>query len=92
MENNEPELGDEERLKLISAALASPPVQQMLSKWEGERTLLRKQAIEFWKAFDKEFEEFWSNANVDIRSAFVMTAIEDLVEGVIINFLCLTII
>jgi hypothetical protein len=81
MENNEPELGQEERIKLMSAALASPPVQQMLSKWEGEKTLLRKQAIEFWKAFDKEFEDFWNKISVDIRSAFIMTAIEDLVDG-----------
>jgi hypothetical protein len=92
MENNEPELGQEERIKLMSAALASPPVQQMLSKWEGEKTLLRKQAIEFWKAFDKEFEDFWNKISVDIRSAFIMTAIEDLVDGVIINFFHLSII
>ncbi len=87
MDNNEPELSDEQRIKLLNIALASPPVQQLLSNWEDQKTVYRKQAVDFWKAFDKEFEEFWIKIGNDIRSAFIMTAIEDLVTQVIINFL-----
>jgi len=87
MDNNEPELSDEQRIELLNVALASLPVQQLLSNWEDQKTVYRKQAIDFWKAFDKEFEEFWIKIGNDVRTAFIMTAIEDLVTQVIIIFL-----
>ncbi len=81
---------DDDRLKGILEALNSSALQQQLANWLEQRDLLRDTLREFWQEDNdgSGFKKWWDNSKEDIRTAMVLTALEDLPNS--LSFAALT--
>jgi hypothetical protein len=66
------------RLTAINLALNSKEFQEQIKEWETQRCFLRKFVCEFWKQSQNKFQEYWSTIDEELRTAFVLCALEDL--------------
>jgi hypothetical protein len=76
---------DDDRIAKINVILGSAEFQDQMDEWKAQRTLLRKIVCEFWKNYQNQFEDYWKKCDSEIRTAFVLSAIEDLPDITIMS-------
>eukprot|EP01114_Cavostelium_apophysatum_P000527 TRINITY_DN10477_c0_g1_i1.p1 TRINITY_DN10477_c0_g1~~TRINITY_DN10477_c0_g1_i1.p1 ORF type:complete len:159 (-),score=15.03 TRINITY_DN10477_c0_g1_i1:144-569(-) len=70
-------MDDESRLQHIDSALRTRNVQEQFGAWKAQRDLLRSTVTEIYDD-GKEWNRWWTSCKEDVKTALVITALEDL--------------
>jgi hypothetical protein len=74
----------------VLQALNSDPIRNQLANWTDQRDLLRQTLKEMWEEEDtqgSQFKKWWCEVQTEIRTALVLTALEDLPNSFSFAFL-----
>eukprot|EP01087_Luapelamoeba_hula_P004442 TRINITY_DN14396_c0_g1_i1.p1 TRINITY_DN14396_c0_g1~~TRINITY_DN14396_c0_g1_i1.p1 ORF type:complete len:251 (-),score=49.04 TRINITY_DN14396_c0_g1_i1:49-753(-) len=66
------------QLKALCGLFNNEPMRSQLAVWRRQRTFLRTTCKDFWDDNAIEFSRMWLSASTEIRTAAVITALEDL--------------